>query len=196
MHRLIRFFATRGENLELSDTPFVATSLQSCCRGSDTCETPGLDCMGAASGVHERRRRARHGVCAAGSRESGLNRTHPVRGPSGASRCARACKTAPAVLWQPRIPAAQTPRVSRLSLMCAEPAHLLATTTAGRLSRPRPKTLRKLSRRGRTQCAQPFGHDPQLIGRPARAKILQCLTVFQRGLGAQLRKFPPGTASI
>ncbi len=34
--------------------------------------------------------------------ESELNRTHPVRGPSGASRCARACKTAPAVLWQPR----------------------------------------------------------------------------------------------
>ena len=30
--------------------------------------------------------------------ESELNRAHPVRGPSGASRCARACKTAPAVL--------------------------------------------------------------------------------------------------
>ena len=34
--------------------------------------------------------------------ESELNGTHPARGPSGASRCARACKTAPAVLWQPR----------------------------------------------------------------------------------------------
>ncbi len=44
-----------------------------------------------------------------GGDESELNRTHPVRGPSGASRCARACKTAPAVLWQPRISAAQTP---------------------------------------------------------------------------------------
>ncbi len=49
------------------------------------------------------------GVCAVESRESELNRTHPVRGPAGASRCARACKTAPAVLWQPRISTAQTP---------------------------------------------------------------------------------------
>ena len=38
-----------------------------------------------------------------------MNRTHPVRGPAGASRCTRACKTAPAVLWQPRISTAQTP---------------------------------------------------------------------------------------
>ena len=39
------------------------------------------------------------------------NSTRAIHGPrpSGASRYARAHKTAPAVLWQPRIPAAQTP---------------------------------------------------------------------------------------
>ena len=48
-----------------------------------------------------------------------LNRTHPVRGPAGASRCARACKTAPAVLWQPRISTAQTPCLAPTSRMRA-----------------------------------------------------------------------------
>ena len=49
-----------------------------------------------------------------GGDESELNRTHPVRGPAGASRCTRACKTAPAVLWQPRISTAQTPCLARM----------------------------------------------------------------------------------